>query len=122
MTADRRGAGRSAERADDRVLSQAASEAVLERLRRFSRAPEWLPHPEVTSWCTTELRWGRNRATLASDRRDVRVSLGDPAHFHAVGMTTNQLDDTSLANMVRANPVRYFEEGPDSTHRFIPPP
>src|SRR6188472_3829578 len=121
MTADRRGAGRSAERADDRVLSQAASEAVLERLRRFSRAPEWLPHPEVASWCSTELRWGRNRTTVASDRRDVRVSLGDPAHFHALGMTTNQLDDTSLANLVRANPLRNFE-GSDSTPRFIPPP
>lgn len=82
---------------EDRIFSQAESEAIMDRVEKFAPRPGDL-NAEVTSWWNGELRWGRNRTTLASDRRDRRVGVGIPRDPYM----TNQIDDESLQNLVRA--------------------
>jgi predicted Zn-dependent protease len=48
------------------------------------------------------MRWGRNRVTLASDRRDIRVNVTRIVRGAEGRASTNQLDDESLEETVRA--------------------
>lgn len=56
----------------------------------------------VNSWWSGELRWGLNRVSLASDRRDIDLSIyrSIQGGWGRVGL--NQLDDVSLAAALRA--------------------
>lgn len=84
---------------EDRLLSQAEGEAVLKRFQALPHRNEWrLPFPEIWSWWSAGVRWGRNRVTLASDRRDVQI-LAEKQKGGLVA--TNQLDDASLGGLVR---------------------
>ena len=78
---------------------------IFERACRFARGGGETGIM-VFSWWQGELRWGRNRVTLSSDRRDTwlnvqrRVVDGRSTGGHRV--TTNQLDDVSIEAAVRA--------------------
>ncbi len=87
--------------ADERFLSQSACEAIIARVRGFTR-DGGRTMVVVKSWANGELRWARNRVNLASDRRDVSVSVwrGFAGGFGRTG--TNQLDDMSLEALVRS--------------------
>lgn len=89
---------REPERGDDRrFLSQTDAEALLARYRQFVPKGVLDLPLEIVSWWTGELRWGRNRASLASDRRDVYlVSMG-------TSTASNQVDDASLEAMAKRN-------------------
>ncbi len=50
----------------------------------------------VLAWWQGELRWGRNRVSLSSDRRDIRVTIHRNINGFAASATTNQTDDLSL--------------------------
>lgn len=57
----------------------------------------------LSSWWTGELRWARNHTSLASDRRDILVTLVRqlvPGGWPGVA-SANQLDDVSLEATVR---------------------
>jgi predicted Zn-dependent protease len=89
--------------ADDglRFLSREACDALVRRIRGFVQGGGETS-VGVNSWWSGELRWARNRVTLASDRRDLditvaRALLGSYGH-----VTLNQMDDVSLAAAVRA--------------------
>jgi predicted Zn-dependent protease len=90
-------------RAEDgqRFLTKDECAALVQRMRGFARGGG---HTDVNinSWWNGELRWGRNRVSLASDRRNltigvVRAPLGSPGRAQV-----NQTDDASLAAVVRA--------------------
>jgi predicted Zn-dependent protease len=87
-----------------RVLSREACVEIAERVQRFASG-DGLTGVVITSWWNGELRWGRNQATLASDRRSVTIDIersriGSP---QASGTAScNQLDDESLRAAVRA--------------------
>jgi predicted Zn-dependent protease len=85
-----------------RILSPADCDAILRRAHRFARGGGDTA-VRVSSWWHGELRWARNRVNLASDRRDItltvyRTVLGG----RTAGVTTNQLDDVSVEAAVRA--------------------
>jgi predicted Zn-dependent protease len=82
----------------DRILSKAECDSILQRVRGLAKVDDLIL--SIASWWQGELRWGRNRVSLGSDRRDVQVSI---KRLNAFGeVTTNQLDDASLEDAVRA--------------------
>jgi len=86
----------------ERLLTSTQCEELLRRARGFARGGGTTTI-EARSWWQGELRWGRNRVSLSSDRRDIavrvirRVEGGEPAIVE-----TNQIDDVSLESAVRA--------------------
>ena len=91
-------------RRDDslRFLSREECAALVERIRGFAQGGG-KTEVAVTSWWSGEVRWARNRVSLASDRRDIRVDVSRtlPAMTGDGNVTTNQLDDVSLTAAVR---------------------
>ncbi|MBX6333526.1 MAG: hypothetical protein IRY91_16890 [Gemmatimonadaceae bacterium] len=86
----------------DRSLSKAECEAIAQRIFGFARGGGET-RVEIGSWWNGELRWARNRVSLASDRRDVRVRIDRLVADRGLGSaSTNQLDDVSLEAAVRA--------------------
>jgi predicted Zn-dependent protease len=86
---------------EKRILSQAESEGIAHRVMN---AVQGGGDTRITiiSWWTGELRWARNRVSLASDRRDITVAVGRTIHGADGISMTNQLDDESIAATVRA--------------------
>lgn len=56
----------------------------------------------ITGWWNGELRWARNRVSLASDRRDISVTIGRTINNAGGRATTNQLDEESLRATIKA--------------------
>lgn len=86
----------------ERILSRQQVEAIAERVFRLAQGGGET-RVRIGSWWQGELRWGRNRVTLASDRRDVSLSVirGQPFGENS-GAFTNQFDDVSVEAVVRA--------------------
>ncbi len=84
----------------DRILSAAECNAIAQRAFAFARGGE--TRVSIGSWWNGELRWARDRVSLASDRRDVDVKV---LRFTDAGRgeaRTNQVDDVSVEALVRA--------------------
>jgi predicted Zn-dependent protease len=89
-------------RLDDstRILSLEESEAIARRVRAFAKGGGFTG-VSVMSWWNGELRWARNRVSLAGDRRDTVVSVSRSINGVGGSTGTNQLDDASLEAAVR---------------------
>ena len=85
----------------ERVLSKEECEAIAQRVFRFARGGGET-RVRLVSWWNGELRWARNRASLASDRRDIRLEIWRTVGAGQGNVSTNQLDDESLESAVRA--------------------
>ena len=88
---------------DNRILSREECEAIAQRVFRAARGGGET-RVRIGSWWQGELRWGRNRVSLASDRRDVSIAVSRGEPFEQLGFPaqTNQLDDASIDALVRA--------------------
>lgn len=87
---------------EERILPKAECESIAQRVFGFARGGGET-RVQIGSWSDGELRWARNRVSLASDRRDVRVELQRVIPDGGGGSAiTNQLDDESLQGAVRA--------------------
>jgi len=87
---------------EERILSKDACDAIARRVFAFARGggETWV---QIGSWTRGELRWARNRVSLASDRRDVVIAITRFMPSAGLGaVSTNQLDDESLEASVRA--------------------
>jgi predicted Zn-dependent protease len=85
-----------------RMLTREEVEAIVRRVRGFARGGGNTV-VSIGSWWTGEVRWGRNRVSLASDRRSVSVTVERRrGNFGGGGANTNQIDDESLEAVVRA--------------------
>lgn len=85
-----------------RILSEADCRAIYDRVRGFVRG-RGETFVAVSGWWQGELRWARNRVSLASDRRNIQVVIArgiSQGGFAPV--ITNQTDDASLEAAVRA--------------------
>ena len=92
----------SARRQDPRLFSQAECQAIATKLAGFAKGGGQTL-PVITSWWQSELRWGRNRLTLFSDRRNTEVRVIRVVNGgHSQPMKTNQVDPGSLEAVVRA--------------------
>jgi predicted Zn-dependent protease len=86
---------------DARILSESDCEAIAKRVFAFASGPGET-RVNLMSWWNGELRWARNRTTLASDRRDLRLEIWRDVGVGRGNVSTNQLDDVSLESAVRA--------------------
>jgi predicted Zn-dependent protease len=84
-----------------RILSEQDCEAIAKRVFAFASGPGET-YVSVMSWWNGELRWARNRTSLASDRRDIRLEITRDVGVGRGMVDTNQLDDVSLESAVRA--------------------
>jgi predicted Zn-dependent protease len=104
---------------NDRILSKAECETIAQRIFELARGGgETLVH--ILSWWNGELRWARNRVSLASDRRDIRIQVTRRVGAGRRSVSTNQLDDVSLEAAVRAA-ERGWVPSPLRTPLGIPP-
>jgi predicted Zn-dependent protease len=86
----------------DVVLSREECTAIFERAKAFAKGGGDTD-VGIESWWQGELRWARNRVSLASDRRDIGVTVSRTIENGGVGHAmTNQVDDASLEAVVRA--------------------
>lgn len=60
---------------DRRLLSEERLRAIVAQARGYLR-PDTRLYMRFTAGWYGELRWARNRVNLASDRRDVEVTIG----------------------------------------------
>jgi len=86
---------------DARILSEQDCESIAKRVFAFASGPGET-YVSVMSWWQGELRWARNRTSLASDRRDIRLEITRDVGVGRGNVETNQLDDVSLESAVRA--------------------
>ncbi|HEU4588166.1 MAG TPA: metallopeptidase TldD-related protein [Gemmatimonadales bacterium] len=104
-----------------RILSKPACDAIARRAQSFARGGGDTK-VDLASWWAGELRWARNRVSLASDRRDVSLSVRRII-TGALGMaTSNQLDDASLEAVVRAAERAIGFAAPTFQDIVAPPP
>src|SRR5689334_21296484 len=105
----------------ERILSKAECDAIAQRVFNLARGGGET-RVRIHSWWNGELRWARNRVSLASDRRDIRLVVQRTVGIGRGEVTTNQLDDVSLEAAVRAA-ERNAELAPMTLHqpKGIPP-
>ena len=106
---------------DKKFLSQADCEALVAQAEQYAQGGGET-RCTVTSWWSGELRWARNRASLASDRRNDELGVGRRIQGAEGGVRTNQIDAASLQGAVQAaeRNAHYGETNPDD-HREPPP-
>jgi len=108
--------------ADDRFLSEDECDTLVAQLTGFAQGGG-ATLPRITSWWQGELRWARNRITLASDRRDVGITVTRVLTGGRGGtVVTNQRDPTSLAAAVRVAERQAVEGGGFSPGLAFEPP
>lgn len=87
---------------DRRILSRGECEAVFDRAQALARGGGETA-VQIASWWQGELRWGRNRVTLSSDRRTVRVRVTRMVPNGSFGsVVVNQVGEVALEAAVRA--------------------
>lgn len=105
----------------NRLLSQTDCETLARRIFGFAKGREE-SRVGISSWWQGELRWARNRVSLASDRRNIRITIMRRVYGRWGFATTNQTDDVSLEDTVRAAELQAFLRGAgDRIPPFIPP-
>ncbi|HEU4585151.1 MAG TPA: metallopeptidase TldD-related protein, partial [Gemmatimonadaceae bacterium] len=86
---------------DDRILHEAECRAIAERIFAFAKGGGETK-VFLSCWWNGELRWARNRVSLAGDRRDIRIIVRRTVGVGEGNVVTNQVDDVSLEAAVRA--------------------
>jgi predicted Zn-dependent protease len=56
----------------------------------------------IDTWWSGEMRWGRNRVTLGSDRRNNELTVSRNIRGAGASARTNQIDDTSIQSAIQA--------------------
>ena len=85
----------------ERILSKDECSAIVRRVIDFAKGGGET-RVRLMSWWNGELRWARNRVSLASDRRDIRMDVRRTVGLGRGSVSTNQIDDESLESAVRA--------------------
>ncbi len=84
-----------------RILAQEEVERIVGRVLQYAGKTGLGTVVTIQSWWNGELRWARNRVSLASDRRDINVKVSRMVDGAVGDANTNQVDDVSLESLVR---------------------
>jgi predicted Zn-dependent protease len=79
----------------ERILRREECEKIIQRLQSYASTPARM-QIRLFAWWQGELRWARNRVSLASDRRDLLISVRRSSDSGGGLAITNQFDDESL--------------------------
>ncbi len=86
---------------DMRLITEARTQAIFHRIQGMQKGGGRVYVMIHARW-SGELSWARNRVSLASDRRDINVSIRRQTDRGLGGVSINQVDDVSLEDAVRA--------------------
>jgi predicted Zn-dependent protease len=86
--------------ADDIILSAQASRAIADRVKRMVRGPGTVRVGVSSQW-TGDVRWARNRVSLAGDARDINVRITRVHRMSTGTAETSLMDDAGLEAAVR---------------------
>ena len=108
-----------------RYLSREECEALGERVLNMATGGGFTLFAIQSEW-TGEVRWARNRTSLASDRRSNNIIIRRAIDGASAGVQVNQLDDDSLRAAVRAAERLLHDKGtvppdfpnPPASHRY----
>jgi predicted Zn-dependent protease len=103
---------------DPRVLSRDECVSIVQRIEKLVRGGG-KTSVIIMSWWNGELRWARNRVSLATDRRDLMVLLDRNINGSRGVAMTNQIDDISLEAAIRSA-ERQVLRRPNPIPRDIP--
>lgn len=103
-----------------RFLSREECEALCRRAVGFAEGGGQT-RIGIDSWWSGELRWGRNRVTLGSDRRSNEIRVTRKIRGASASVATNQIDDVSIRSAVRAA-ERALGYRPTSPEDVVDPP
>jgi predicted Zn-dependent protease len=85
----------------ERLLTEAACAELAERIFAFGQGGGSANVRIISHW-SGELRWGRNRVTVAGDRQETKVRITRALKGASAFVETNQLDPVALEAAVRA--------------------
>jgi predicted Zn-dependent protease len=90
-------------RLDDanRIMTRPECEALAKRIQGMATGGGEIDVEIASTW-SGELRWARNRVSLAGDRREIMVRIWRTIREAKGVVSTNQVDDESLLAAVRA--------------------
>jgi predicted Zn-dependent protease len=110
-------------RLDDghRIFSRSESEALWQRVKSFAHGGG-KTFGGLMGWWQGELRWARNRVSMASDRRDLIVGIHRTVGGSEAVVLVNQFDDASLEAAVRAAERNSLAFGSRDPSTFYSPP
>ncbi len=87
---------------DDRLLSQDICQRIVDQIAGYTSG-DGKTYISISAWWSGELRWARNRVSVASDRRNIEIGVTRQLDRGARGSVfTNQLDEVSLRSAVQA--------------------
>jgi predicted Zn-dependent protease len=103
-----------------RFLSEGECRALASRILGYARGGGRTEVTITSAW-SGELRWARNRVSLASDRRDMTLSVMRNIRGAIASASTNQMDESSLEAVTRSaeRSLRYQPRLPED---MVDPP
>lgn len=110
---------------DNRLITEQRVRKIYERLQE-KQSGNGVLGVRVRAWWSGELRWARNRVSLASDRRDIEIGIIRQNERGFGNVLTNQTDDESLTAAIVAA-ERLMMEGNSLSQRtyhgikWVPP-
>lgn len=105
---------------EERIFSREECQSLFDRVRSFARGGGHTMLG-ISSWWQGELRWARNRVSLASDRRNIELAVNRGFAGTVRTVFTNQVDDASLEAAVRAaERVAQRNSNPGTDTGFLP--
>jgi predicted Zn-dependent protease len=84
---------------DDRILSRASCEALWKKIKLFAPKSGRTSFHLISTW-NGEIRWARNQVYIASDRRNVRLTVSRHYGSAKGSSVINQLDDDSIKQAI----------------------
>jgi len=103
-----------------RFLSAQQCQHLADRILDVSTTGE--TQVVIASWWRGELRWARNRVTLASDRRNTEATITRILNGASGTVRTNQFDNESIAGAVKAAERLAMFRGTDTADLPTPLP
>lgn len=85
-----------------RILPEEEVQRICDVIMNCESTQRGVTEISVRSWWNGELRWARNRVSLASDRRDIMVTVLRALDGGQSIISSNQTDTISLESMVAA--------------------
>ncbi|MHB2032732.1 MAG: metallopeptidase TldD-related protein [Gemmatimonadaceae bacterium] len=89
----------------NRILSKDQCATLVKRILSFAQGTEET-QVTISSWWQGELRWALDSVDLGSDRRDLQIAITRTVNGTQGAVATNQTDDGSLEDAVRAAEFR----------------
>lgn len=83
-----------------RLLEEEEAKDLLHKVQNIADPSGESVAVSLTGWWQAELRWSRNRINLASDRRDINLTVSRQINGVWGSGSTNQLDDYSIKGVI----------------------